>query len=442
MSSKGKHKTHNSNPKKRRQTKKRNEENPYVAGRKIFAHMLQKSFQDIPEERRCKGGNFRYRINDFILAVIIAMVRGSIHHADAIVQFWEHNKDFLHSLGLFVNDEAISQVPSLATFYRLVVKIDPDMFREVFFRFVTRLVVVKTRKRGLQILSVDGKTMRGTSCGKSGKPIHILTAFYNVLSIPVGCVSCAEKSNEITAWGNLLDTLKTFCKDMIFTSDAMGCQAAIVAKIIKCGGNYCLALKGNHPNFEKEAKDMMRREINHLETYREKESLSHGRIERRVCTVYNADPENKNSYITGLEKWIGIKRLIQIEVYKTDKKTGMETISDERIYISNLDVSAQTFNEIIRSHWQVEIFHYILDVDFRQDSLRRRNDETNRASRNLDMFQKAAYIILKLYDILLSKLDGDRRRLGIKKMINRTNASNRMVSEIFNLSMDWFDDVG
>lgn len=58
------------------------------------------------------------------------------------------------------------------------------------------------------------------------------------------------------------------------------------------------------------------------------------------------------------------------------------------------------------------------------------------------MFQKVAYIILKLYDTLLSKLDGDRRRLGIKKMINRTNANNRMVSDIFNLSMDWFDDVG
>lgn len=45
-----------------------------------------------------------------------------------------------------------------------------------------------------------------------------------------------------------------------------------------------------------------------------------GKIERRVCTVYNGDVENKNSYITGLEKRNGIKRLIQIEVYETDKK--------------------------------------------------------------------------------------------------------------------------
>ena len=260
-----------------------------------------------------------------------------------------------------------------------------------------------------------------------------------MLSIPISCVSCKEKSNEITAWHQLLDLLKTQCKGKIFTSDAMGCQIKIVEKIITYEGNYCLALKGNQLNLEKEARDMIERNINFIEQYSEEPSVGHGRIERRVCSVYNADPSCDNAYITGLEKWAGIKRIICIKSYRTNKNTGEETISDERMYISNLECTAEEFNTIIRSHWAVEIFHYILDVDFHQDSIKRRNDHSGRASRNLDLFQKAAYIVLMLYDKLLSKLNRDRKLLGIKNMIYRTNASNKWITDIFTLDMTWLD---
>ena len=85
----------------------------------------------------------------------------------------------------------------------------------------------------------------------------------------------------------------------------------------------------------------------------------------------------------------------------------------------------------------MEVFHLILDQDFNQDNIKRRNDVTSRASRNLDLFQKAAYIILKVYDTILSKLDDSRKPLGIKKMLHRTNASNQVVSEIFNWDIGW-----
>lgn len=176
-----------------------------------------------------------YRMADFVIAVIVAIVRECHSHGDSIVEFWKANIGLLHSFGLFVNDEAKGRVPSLQTYYRLASMLDSDKFGERLFAFVADITISKLCK-GLRLLAVDGKTMRGTSCGELGRPVHILTAFCEALKIPLNCVSCAEKSNEITAWLKLLDLLGNKCQDMVFTSDAMGCQVNIVDKIRFYGG--------------------------------------------------------------------------------------------------------------------------------------------------------------------------------------------------------------
>ena len=52
-----------------------------------------------------------------------------------------------------------------------------------------------------------------------------------------------EKSNEITAIPKLIDMLNL--NGATVTLDAMGCQKAIVEKIINADGHYVIAVKGN-----------------------------------------------------------------------------------------------------------------------------------------------------------------------------------------------------
>ena len=87
----------------------------------------------------------------------------------------------------------------------------------------------------------------------------------------------------------------------------------------------------------------------------------------------------------------------------------------------------------------MEVFHYILDVDFHQDNIVRRNDISSKASRNLDLFQKVVYVILKLYDKLLCRLDKDRKPVGIKRMHYMTSASKDYIREILTFDMSWLD---
>jgi len=63
----------------------------------------------------------------------------------------------------------------------------------------------------------------------------------------LGEIATEEKSNEITAIPALLKLLDI--KGCIVTIDAMGTQKEIAKTIIKEGGDYVLALKGNHRDF-------------------------------------------------------------------------------------------------------------------------------------------------------------------------------------------------
>jgi predicted transposase YbfD/YdcC len=90
-----------------------------------------------------------------------------------------------------------------------------------------------------------------------------------------------EKSNEITAIPELLDAI--LVKDCIITIDAMGCQITIAEKVIKEGGDYILAVKGNQKTLQQNIEDSFR----FLKPDDVSESLDadHGRVEQRTCSV-------------------------------------------------------------------------------------------------------------------------------------------------------------
>ena len=60
----------------------------------------------------------------------------------------------------------------------------------------------------------------------------------------LGQLATGTTSNQITAIGELIDSIDM--KDAVATTDAMGPQKQIGAKITGSGGDYVLALKGDH----------------------------------------------------------------------------------------------------------------------------------------------------------------------------------------------------
>jgi predicted transposase YbfD/YdcC len=150
-----------------------------------------------------------------IFALALCAVIGGADHWTGVVEFTQARKTWFASFLELPNG-----IPS------------HDTFARVF------------RLGGAQgIVAIDGKSVRGARDGKQ-RPLHIVSAWASQSSLLLGQVRTAEKSNEITAIPELLKLLSI--QGCIVTIDAMGCQKAIAAEIVKAQADYVLSLKTNH----------------------------------------------------------------------------------------------------------------------------------------------------------------------------------------------------
>ena len=78
------------------------------------------------------------------------------------------------------------------------------------------------------VIAIEGKTIRGSK-SKSHKAYHVVSAFAAENQLVLGELVTQEKSNEITAVPELLDSLNI--AGSIVSADAMSCQKSIAQKI-------------------------------------------------------------------------------------------------------------------------------------------------------------------------------------------------------------------
>lgn len=112
----------------------------------------------------------------------------------------------------------------------------------------------KVRHKIQDVICIDGKTMRGNA-GKNRKANHIVTAWCDESGYSLGEKKVDEKSNEIKAIPDLLETIKI--KGNVITIDAMGTQTNIAEKIKNKGADYVLLVKESQKNLYKEIKDYL-----------------------------------------------------------------------------------------------------------------------------------------------------------------------------------------
>ncbi len=118
-------------------------------------------------------------------------------------------------------------IPSHDTFNRFFSALDPDEFENCFLEWI-KSICVSTKG---EIVSIDGKTMRGSRNQGCKTATHIVSAWADKNELILGQIKVDEKSNEITAIPKLLDVL--LLKGGIVTIDTMGCQKAIAKKLLK-----------------------------------------------------------------------------------------------------------------------------------------------------------------------------------------------------------------
>jgi hypothetical protein len=105
--------------------------------------------------------------------------------------------------------------------------LNPEQFQGCFIALVGTLTGLSA-----YIIAIDGKTLRRSlQEGGAKAPIHMISAWAFEHNLVLGQTKVAAKSNEITAIPQLFDLLTI--KGATITSNAMGCQREIAAKINK-----------------------------------------------------------------------------------------------------------------------------------------------------------------------------------------------------------------
>ena len=254
-------------------------------------------------------------------------------------------------------------IPSHDTFRRVFMLIDPRGFLEAFAAWTTGV--------GGGTVAIDGKALRGAAKG-GREAVVMVNAWACSAGVSLGTVRVEGKSNEITALPVLLDALAL--EGCVVTTDAMGCQREVAAKIRGKGADYVLSLKGNQGNLHADTKAFLDGLIDGDEVWEPSyisEERGHGRHEKRTCWVAEEIEDDFGEWLRGSAKWEGLKTLVAVELERTVKgETGVE----RRYFISSLpEADGAHIAAVVREHWGVEnSLHWVLDVNFGEDSARAR----------------------------------------------------------------------
>jgi predicted transposase YbfD/YdcC len=309
-------------------------------------------FSVIPDPRIDRTKH--HKLMDILILSICAIICGANNFV-AIENFGKVRKEWLES---FL--ELKGGIPSHDTISRVFSLIDSKILQECFIQWLQASIAVIDG----EVVSIDGKTMRGSRNSSEGKPAaHIVSAFSSESKMVLGEIAVDEKSNEITAIPKLLDML--LISGSIVTIDAMGTQKNIAKKICEKEADYVLALKGNNELLHKEAMEFFNDGLeNGFGEYKvdfyETIEKSHGRIEKRQYWYTNDIDWQEDK-----KEWAGLQGF---GMTKSEVKREGKIVKDTRFYISSLRKDAEIFGKAVRAHWGIEnSVHWVLDVAFRED---------------------------------------------------------------------------
>ena len=312
-------------------------------------------------------------LEDIIFITIAAVICGA--------ETWNDIENYGNSKKSWLKQylELPNGIPSHDTFNRFFSALDPGHLESCFLDWVKSI----TKLTEGEVVSVDGKTLRGSRDTGSKSIVHMVSAWANVNQLSLGQVKVDDKSNEITAIPKLLKVLAI--KGCIVTIDAMGCQTAIAEKIIEKKADYILAVKGNQGSLEGGILDTIKLE-KPVDSW-EDTDFGHGRIETRNCSVYT-----DFSHIENSKRWKELKCIVKVDAKRYIKSSGQEQ-SETRLYISSLTPNAEKIGKSIREHWGIEnSLHWVLDVAFGEDKSRKRDGY---AAQNFSVINRIALNLIK-----------------------------------------------
>lgn len=222
-----------------------------------------------------------------------------------------------------------------------------------------------------QLVTMDGKTMRGTIPKGSHQGVHLLAAYLPEEGIVLAQVAVDNKENEVRAAPRLIRQLDL--RQRVVCGDAMLTQRGISADVLARGGDYVWFLKENQPTMKRDVEQFFKppRKASGWhppilpKRTAKRVTKGHGRLEMRQLTCMDDE--------TGFLDWPGVEQVFQLRHTVVDCRTG-EISQDVRYGITSFVAercSASQLLNLIQAYWGIENgLHYRRDVTLLEDATR------------------------------------------------------------------------
>ena len=338
---------------------------------------LEVYLRRIPDSRKARGKI--YPLSMLLTMIILAKLAGE-DKPSAITDWIKLRKKYF--VLLFGCKHA--RMPCLNTIRTILQDVvSSDELEKVFKQFLHE----KFGGQQSELITLDGKTMRGTIPKGETQGIHLLTAYLPEEGIVLKQVEVDGKTNEITAAPEVLEGIDM--KNKVVCADAMQTQRNFSAKVIGGGGDYILTAKDNQKRLLADIKQFFEKPEQRAgwhnpplpNTTAQQSGKGHGRIERRELTLI-ADAQR---YLD----WPGIQQVFKLERYVKHLRTDKET--RETIYgLTSCTPEKGTAQKLLawtRNYWGIENgLHYRRDVTLQEDATRMSNSKMAKVVATINNF--------------------------------------------------------
>lgn len=320
---------------------------------------LQKHLSQIPDPRKARG--VRYSLPVLLSMLVLAKLCGEDKLSGMAEWLRLREVQLTEWLGLERHT-----LPHVTTDSRVLGALNLAEVEAVLSEFFQRQSITG-------VVSLDGKTLRGTIPTGQTRGTHLLAAYAVERGVVLHQMDVASHTNEMTVAPQLIGSLDL--RNCIVTGDALLTQHAICTAIQEAGGNYVLPVKANQTTLQHAIAEVflppLRPRHHTWLTPDQTHDCQSGRVAWRILTTTSL----LNDYVHYLG-WSHVQQVFRLQRVVQHKSTGR--LSYEVVFgITSLTAQQATpadLLRIMRHHWHIENrLHYVRDVSFGEDACQVRN---------------------------------------------------------------------
>lgn len=316
----------------------------------------------VKDTRKAKGK--RYTLISLLILMLLAKLGGE-DKPSGIAEWIAHRIELWVQYKIVAEPQAASHM----TYRRILQEIiTPEEFEELVQAF--HLQRLKTEQE--IVISVDGKTLRGTIPYGEYRGVHLLAVYVPGQGLVLAQAEVDKKENEIVVAPKIVSQLTL--KGAIVLADAMHTQKALSTQVVEAGADYVWVAKDNQSRTRWAIEKLFVHEVCNLQKGAAvskdvqmalKVNKQRGRIEQRTMMTST----QLNEYL----EWPYVAQVFRIEriVYHPHLQGKSREVVYGLTSLSPEKANPAKLLALFRDYWKIESgLHYRRDVTLREDATR------------------------------------------------------------------------